>query len=108
MFEPIYQDLILVASSPLNPSRDILVAIIAIGLGLNICYAALTDNARCFELASVRAIERNLGRSQAKFILVGIGTLCVFLGALLVAQSMDRKAEVGRTGMPGLKGTIEK
>ena len=108
MFEPICQNLILLAYSPHNPSRDILVAVIAIGLGLNICYAALTENTRCFDLSSVRAIERNFGRGRAQFFLIGVGTFCIFLGALLFAQLNDRKSEVGRSGTAELKGAIEK
>lgn len=108
MFESISQNLILFAQNTGNPSRDILVAIIAFGLGLNIFYAALTDNARCFELATVRTIERHFGRSPARFFLVGIGSVCVFLGAFLVAQSTDRKSEVVQSETLNVKGTIEK
>ncbi len=108
MFEPICQNLILFAHSADNPSRDFLVAVIAIGLGLNIGYAALTENARCFDLASVRAIDRKLGRDYARFFLVGIGAVCIFLGTLLVAQAIDRKSEVGHAGTSNVKGTIDK
>ncbi len=93
-------DLATLAQYSENQPRDLLVALVAIGLGINIVYAAITENARCFELASVRMLERNVGRSQARYILIGVGSLCLFMGAWLVFQSMGRKS-------PSRQGAIQ-
>lgn len=67
-----------------NPARDWLVALVALGLGINIVYAVLTENDRCFELASIRALERRLGRMATRWILFGLGGLCILMAAYLI------------------------
>lgn len=68
-------------------SRDLLVAAVAIGLGINILYALFTSNRRCYELSSVQSMERNFGRLTTQLILFFLGGLCVMMGAFLVAQT---------------------
>ncbi len=72
--------------------RDLMVALISIGLGLNILYAVYSENGRCYELGSVRMLERKFGRSIARIILCCVGGVCLLMGAYLVGQaSNDRK-----------------
>lgn len=73
-------------------SRDLLVATVAIGLGINIFYAVITNNRRCYSLGSVRMMERNFGRVTTQVILFVIGGVCLVLGAhLIIKANSNRK-----------------
>lgn len=87
--------LVLLANYSENQARDLLVAVIAVGLGVSIIYASLTGNQRCFELGTVRSLERLFGKSAAPWILVAIGAGCLIIGAWLVVQSTTRRPFLG-------------
>ena len=86
-----FSEFLLLAEQTINQPRDLLVAIVAIGLGLNIVYTAIYNSERCFQSSTVQMLERNFGRENARIILVGLGLLCVFLGFYLVAQTTIRR-----------------
>ena len=75
-------------------SRDLLVAAVAIGLGVNILYAVFTNNRRCYELSSVQSMERSFGRAATQTILFCLGGLCVMMGAYLVVQSSGYRRNI--------------
>jgi len=91
-------DLSLLAQNSVNQSRDLVVALIAIGLGINIIYSVQCKRERCFQLSSVRMVERNLGRRSATLMLYGLGSLCVLLGIYLIADSSLRKGASSSIG----------
>ena len=68
-------------------SRDLLVATVAFGLGINIIYAVLTNNERCYRLSSVKMMERSFGRNMTRCLLFSVGGLCVLMGGYLVLQA---------------------
>ncbi len=72
-------------------SRDLLVATIAVGLGINIIYAVLTNNERCYRLSSVKMMERSFGRNMTRCLLFSLGGLCVFMGGYLVLQAANSR-----------------
>ena len=86
-----FNELLLLAQSSINQPRDLFVALVAIGLGLNIIYTVLFRKERCFEIATVQMMERNFGRGNARLILICLGSLCVVLGVYLAAQASLRK-----------------
>lgn len=71
--------------------RDLLVAVVAIGLGLSIFYVTLANYSKCVDLGSVRMVEQHFGRTTARMILLSIGGLCLVMGVYLVGQAMNRK-----------------
>lgn len=88
----ITSELLFVAQLSPHQCRDLLVAFVAIGLGLSIFYVTMTNYSRCIDLGSVRMIEQHFGRSTARTLLYLIGSLCLFMGLYLLAQvSLNRK-----------------
>ena len=87
----------LIAQSTDFAMRDLLVAFVSIGLGLNILYAVYTENGRCYQLGSVRMLERNFGRTNTRIILYCIGGLCLIMGAYLVSQAAGGQRKVVKT-----------
>ena len=75
-------------------SRDLLVAVVAIGLGINIVYAVLTNNRRCYELTSVKTLEKTVGKLPAQLILCGVGGICLLMGGFLISQSFGHRKNV--------------
>ena len=84
-------DFLLLAQDSINQPRDLFVALVAIGLGLNIIYTVICNSERCFQLSTVQMMERNFGRHNAKLMIIGLGSLCVVIGIYLAAQSSLRK-----------------
>lgn len=92
-------DLLLLAQHSVNQPRDLVVAVVAIGLGVNIIYTVICNRERCFQLSTVQMMEKNFGRGSATWILIGLGSLCVVLGIYLVANSTIRKSTAGHMGL---------
>ena len=67
--------------------RDLLVALVSMGLGMCILHAVYTENARCHQLGSVRVLEGSLGRTNARIVLYCIGGLCLLMGSYLLYQA---------------------
>jgi hypothetical protein len=80
----------ILAEQTCNPGRDWLVAVVAICLGLSIFYAAWSRNEWCHELGSVQLIERIVGRSGARWFLMGIGAMCCLLAMQLIAPQFGQ------------------
>lgn len=89
---PDFTELFLLAQNSVNQPRDLFVALVAIGLGLKIIYTVLCSSEKCFELSTVRMMERNFGRSNARLILICLGSLCVVMGIYIAAQASIRKS----------------
>ena len=91
MLQMDFAEVLLLAQQTINQPRDLFVAMVAIGLGLNIVYTAVYNSEKCFQLSTVQMMERNFGRENARFILIGLGSFCVVLGIYLIAQSASRR-----------------
>ena len=74
--------------------RDLLVAAIAVCLGLNLFYAALTNNQWMFELGSVSALNDTIGRTKTRFVIAFVGTSMIAVGGHLVGNA-DKSFENG-------------
>ena len=95
----LYDSLYLAQSTDFQ-MRDLLVAMVSIGLGLNILYAVYSENGRCYELGSVRMLERSFGRTNTRIILCFVGGLCLLMGAYLVGQSVTNNRKLVKTTDP--------
>ena len=92
MHEFDFHPILILANQLENHPRDLLVAVIAIGLGLSICHSVFTNNSRCFELGTVKTLDRAMGRTNTRMVLYGLGGLCFLMGIYLIAQvTVDRK-----------------
>ncbi len=74
--------------------RDLLVAIIAIGLGAFLVHAAIICRPACFDFWLVRRIESRFGRTAARNIVAIFGGLMMLLGVyvLLFPSQNDQAA----------------
>lgn len=72
--------------------RDLLVAFIAACLGLNVIYAAVTNNDWVFELGSVSALNESIGRQATRAFLAFIGGCLIMIGIHLVVNSKSQGA----------------
>ena len=90
--QPVFNEMLLFAEQVVNQPRDLVVALVAIGLGVNIIYTVLYNSERCFQLSTVQMMERNFGRNNAMLIVIGLGSLCIVMGLYLIANSTLRKA----------------
>lgn len=76
--------------------RDILVVLVAIGLGSFLIYAAMVDRAACYEFWLVKRIEARFGRPTAKNVVIIAGVLIVLLGIyVLMFPSKTHRANEG-------------
>lgn len=75
--------------------RDLLVAAIAACLGLNLIYAAVTDNDWTFQLGSVSSLEKTIGRTMTRLVVAFVGTSLIGVGAHLVAASRMPEKSLG-------------
>ena len=93
-----FNEMLLFAEQVVNQPRDLVVALVAIGLGVNIIYTVLYNSERCFQLSTVQMMERNFGRNNAMLIVIGLGSLCIVMGLYLIANSTLRKATAANRG----------
>ena len=77
--------------------RDLLVAAIAACLGLNLIYAAVTDNDWTFQLGSVSSLENVIGRTKTRLVIAFVGTSLIGVGAHLVAASRMPEKSLGNS-----------
>ena len=99
-------DTILFAQFSPTQTRDLLVTLIAIGLGLNIVHAAVFNYSKCMELGSVQTMDASLGRPATRIILYCIGGLCLLMGVYLVGQAtLQRKTASSDSGVKKLMTT---
>ena len=64
--------------------RDLLVAAIAIGLGLALFVSAASNVKWFFEIRTPRYLSDQMGRNRARLILGGIGAVVIFLGVYIL------------------------
>ena len=84
--QSLVEQLVLFAQNEMY-QRDLLVALIAACLGLNVIYAAISNNDWVFELGSVSALNDSVGRSATRAILAFMGGCLIMIGAHLVVNS---------------------
>lgn len=76
--------------------RDLLVAAISVCLGLNLIYAAATNNDWTFQLGSIASLEEAIGRTKTRLVIAFVGTSLLGLGAHLVAASRTPEKSLNR------------
>ncbi len=64
--------------------RDLLVATIAIGLGLVMFVSAASDAKWLFEIRTPKYLSDQFGRNRARLILSGIGAVVILLGVYIL------------------------
>lgn len=90
-------DYVLFAQLSPHQSRDLLVAVVALGLGLSIFYVTLANYSKCLDLGTVRMIEQQFGRTTTRMLLLSIGGLCLVMGVYLAGQAtLNRKFSKGK------------
>ncbi|MEM7783574.1 MAG: hypothetical protein AAF939_19260 [Planctomycetota bacterium] len=67
--------------------RDILVAFVAIGLGLILTYSAVQNQGRCLQFRAAQWVESNRGRSQARAFVGSVGAAMILIGIFLLIPS---------------------
>lgn len=87
--------------------RDLLVATIALGLGLSMIRVAAINQGWWFENFIVRNIESNRGRAAARKSLYLSGALMVVIGVWTLVAPWLKKEEVAFVDIPEADYVIE-
>ena len=71
--------------------RDLLVGVIAVGVGLVIGCSAVVNSQWCFQLSGISWLDNRFGRPTAKSVLFAVGgTICCLGLVVLNGSSFDR------------------
>ena len=89
--------------------RDILVATVALVLGVMMVHSALLNQGWCFQMAFARKISKHRGQESARFAIGSVGTFVIFLGmytlcAPYVASKYAREVPINEQ-LPDTSGT---
>ena len=70
--------------------RDLLVAVIAFGLGIILLMSAISNSETVFQSPKGEFLTRKLGRRHARIVVGAVGTFVLFMGYILVAPYLFR------------------
>ncbi len=60
--------------------RDLLVAVVALGLGTMMVYSAILNEGWCFQMALARKVSERRGPRSARILIGSIGAFVILLG----------------------------
>ena len=83
--------------------RDLLVAAIAIGLGLVMFVSSAVDAKWLFEIRTPRYLSEQLGRGKARLILSGIGAVVILLGIYILFGPKPDAASTRLSAEPSIE-----
>ncbi len=78
-------------------ARDLMVAAIAIGLGMYLLLSAVMNHRRTFEMRTPNYWSEVYGRTCARWLIGGIGFILLMLGGYILCEPMiDRVSELSK------------